>query len=446
MSINQRAWRASDCRVHATEIVNAVLEAADPALALTRAWPADLDDGRPTVLFAIGKASLEMANVAVQRLGTALVRAVITAVPERMGQRRWGGRMEVWPADHPAPTERNVEAARAVAEAARQVTSDQRVLMLISGGGSAHLTLPAEGITLDDLRAVTKALQNGGAPIQDLNTVRKHCEQLKGGRLAAMLASRDIRTFILSDVMGDRPDVIASGPLTPDPTTYADALTVLARYGATPVAPRLTKHLRLGATGQIAETPQRGDSQFPVLNTLIASNSAAVDAAAERLAGLGFRVAEFRKGVEGEAASIGRELAADLRACAASSTKPACMIIGGEPTVTVRREGDVSHLADGMGGPSQELALAAAVELDGEPRIALLAFSTDGIDGPTDAAGAVVTGHTAAHGRAAGLDAAEFLARHDSHTLLDRVGALIRTGPTGTNVNHIAVGLVYPVS
>lgn len=422
--------------------MNAVLEASDPAQALARAWPSEMNDGRPTVLMAIGKASLEMANVAVQRLGRSLVRAVITAVPERMHKHRLGGRVEVMPADHPWPTDRNIEAASRVAELAREVTPDQRVVLLISGGGSAHLTLPAGDVTLDDLRAITKALQRAGAPIQELNAVRKHIEQLKGGRLAALLAASDIRAFILSDVIGDRLDAIASGPVAPDPTTYGDALEVLSRYGIASVALRVTKHLERGAAGVVNETLKPGDPRLArVMSTIIASNSTAVTAAAEHAERLGFHVVNVEMGVEGDAADAGRRLASLLRTLVRESSRPACVVFGGEPTVRVI---DSGADAPAVGGPSQELALAAAVDLEGEPRAALLAFSTDGIDGPTDAAGAIVTGLTVAHDPAAGLDAAAFLARHDSYTLLDRVGALTRTGPTGTNVNHIAVGLVYP--
>lgn len=438
-----------DHRKHADEIIRAVLNAADPARALMKHWPAQLADGRPTLVIAIGKASLEMANVAVQRLGHSLIRAIVAAVPERVRKHRMGGRIEVLPVDHPWPSDRNVTAARAIAELASGAPREHRVVLLISGGGSAHLTLPGDGLKLEDLRAVSQALQRAGAPIQDLNAVRKHTEQLKGGRLAAMLRGSDIHAFILSDVMGDRLDAIASGPVSPDPTTYADALGVLDRYGAAAAAPRVTEHLRRGAAGQIEETPKPGDAIFDrVTSTVIAGNAMAVDAAAARAERLGFRVMDRVTGVEGEAASVGDDLARDLREHARESSIAMAVVRGGEPTVRADgMEGDAAKAlksSRGSGGPSQELALAAAQALEGQERMVLLAFSTDGIDGPTDAAGAVVTGQTVPACRAAGLDPAEFMSRHDSHTILDRVGAIIRTGPTGTNVNHVAIGLIYP--
>jgi len=359
----------------------------------------------------------------------------VTAVPERIGRAGAMGVLREYPADHPLPMARNVEAARAVDTLARRVRPGERVILLISGGGSAHLTMPAGAITLDELAAVTRALQRAGAPIKDLNAVRKHAERLKGGRLAAMMSGVDVRVFVLSDVMGDRLDAIASGPAAADPTTYGDALEVLERFGAAGVSPGVTEHLRRGAAGLEEETPKPGDPRLAgVKSVIIASNATAVDAAARAAAELGFRVMEQRTGVEGPSAEAGRQLAAELRRLDSEGAGPCAVVVGGETTVDAAG-------SDGLGGPSQELALAAAMDLPG--RGAVLAFSTDGVDGPTDAAGAVVTGCAVARALEHGVDLARALARHDSYTALGAIGALVRTGPTGTNVNHIAAGLVY---
>ncbi|MCC6679153.1 MAG: DUF4147 domain-containing protein [Phycisphaerales bacterium] len=429
--------RFEDHHRHAEAIIAAVLEAADPAATLARAWPGELDDGARATVIAIGKASLEMARAAMQRLGPALAGGVVIAVPERAGDTTHIGPLRVVPADHPWPTERNVAAAREVEVLAHGIRPGERVIVLISGGGSAHLTLPAGAISLEDLAAVTRALQRAGAPIQDLNAVRKHAERLKGGRLGVLLARADVRVFVLSDVMGDRLDVIASGPAAPDPTTYGDAIALLEYYRAAGTAPAVAEHLRRGARGELEETPKPGDPRLAAIrHTIIANNSTAVEAAARAGRKLGFEVVEVRLGVEGDAASAGRWLAARLREVTAARPGPVAVVLGGETTVDVQA-------ARGTGGPSQELALAAAIELDGEERMAVLAFSSDGVDGPTDAAGAIVTGRARAQARERGVDLRESLSGHDSHGSLGAIGALVRTGPTGTNVNHIAIGLGY---
>jgi hydroxypyruvate reductase len=313
-----------------------------------------------------------------------------------------------------------------------------RIIVVLSGGGSAHLTLPSGNLTLDDLRGVNDALQRAGAPITALNAVRKHTERLKGGRLALPASSVPTTVYALSDVVGDRLDTIASGPFAPDATTFGDAIGVLERYGVKDACARILAHLEAGGRGEIAETPKPGDPALArVEHVVIGNNRAVIDAAGEAIGACGFRVAAMQEGVEGESASVGRELARQaIRAARAGDA--ACVIFGGEPTVRVGS-------ATGRGGPSQELALAAAIELAASSeqglaqRVAIVSLSTDGIDGPTDFAGAIVTAQTAA--RIA--DPAAALAAHASTDALDRAGALLRTGPTGTNVNHVAAALVY---
>ncbi len=362
----------------------------------------------------------------------------VAVVPERLG--RLADRpfpFEAFPTSHPLPDERNVRAAQAIADVARRAGEGDTLIALISGGGSAMLTLPVEGLTLDDLRRVSDALMKAGAPIDALNAVRKHCEQLKGGGLARLAYPARVWAFILSDVVGDRLDVIASGPTAADPTTYADALAVLDAYGVRHVAPAVAAHLEAGARGERPETVKPGDRVLAsVTNTLIGSNRLALEAAYRYAAEAGWRVAELRPGVEGEAREVGAALgraALDLRQ--APGSRPACLLMGGETTVTVS--------GGGRGGRNQELTLAAAIALDGAEGIAVVSFATDGIDGPTDAAGAIATGQTCARARALGLDPQAYLDDNDSYTFFEQVGGLIRIGPTGTNVNDVMFALVY---
>jgi hydroxypyruvate reductase len=238
-------------------------------------------------------------------------------------------------------------------------------------------------------------------------------------------------------VPGDDLSVIGSGPMSPDPSTYADALAVLDRRGCRAVSPAITALLEAGNRGQYSETPKPGDPIFRRVNpTVLASNGTAVDAAEATLRRQGFVVVEAKSDVQGEAAAVGTALAREASQLARSSRARAAIIWGGETTVTV---GD----ATGRGGRNQELALAAAIGIEGQTRAAIATFATDGVDGPTDAAGAIVTGDTCARARSCGFDPHECLANHDSYTLLDRLGALIRTGPTGTNVNDLAIALLF---
>mgnify|MGYP005850497565 CR=1 FL=1 len=428
----------ADHERHARALIDAVLEAADPARALEANWPQALAQASRRLVVGAGKAALEMALKLDELCDHDLKGGAVAVVPERLEcltDRPLS--FEAFPTSHPLPDERNVRAAQAIAEVARRAGEGDALIALISGGGSAMLTLPVEGVTLDDLRRVSDALMKAGAPIDALNAVRKHCEQLKGGGLARLAYPARVWAFILSDVVGDRLDVIASGPTAADPTTYADALAVLDTYGVRHTAPAITAHLEAGARGERPETVKPGDRALAnVTNTLIGSNRLALEAARRYAAGFGWRVAELRLGVEGEARAVGAALgraALDLQQAAAR--RPACLLMGGETTVTVG--------GSGRGGRNQELALAAAIVLDGAKGIAVVSFATDGIDGPTDAAGAIATGQTCARARVLGLDPQAYLDDNDSYTFFEQVGGLIQVGPTGTNVNDVMFALVY---
>ncbi len=411
-------------------IVRAVLEAADPAAAVTRSWRADLLPGGPVVLIAYGKASVAMASAAMALLGDRIVEGVVIGVPSHVDAFDAGGLpVRAIAADHPLPTERNVLAAAEVEGVANSLPAGASVLALISGGASAQLTAPAPGLTLRDMRDTTDAMLRAGATIGELNAVRKHCDRLKGGGLAAMLAPAPVVGLVVSDVMGDRLDLVSSGPTAPDTSTFADALDAIAGRGA-PVPASVLEHLGAGARGDRPETPKPRDPAFDhVTHRVIANNAISVGSLAAMLERDGYHV-ESKTGVEGEAAEVGGALGRAVRDARPGSA----LVWGGETTVRV-------GAASGMGGRNQELALAAARTIEGDRDAFVCSIGTDGVDGPTDAAGGAVTNRTASELLVAGVDLDDALERHDSHRALDAVGRLIRTGPTGTNVNDVMVGL-----
>jgi hydroxypyruvate reductase len=338
------------------------------------------------------------------------------------------------------PDVAGVQGAERLAALLREAGADDLVICLISGGGSALLTLPQPGITLEDLRALTDALLRCGATINEINALRKHLQQLQGGGIAQLAAPATVISLILSDVVGDPLDVIASGPTSPDTTTFADAWAVLETYGLVEAVPRsIVERLRAGLAGQVPETPKPGEALFErVQNVIIGSNALAAQAAVGRARELGFAALVLSTYVEGEAREVARvaaALAKDLARHGRPLRPPACLVLGGETTVTLR--------GSGRGGRNQELALAAAIALDGWPDVLIATLATDGNDGPTDAAGAIATGETSAQGRALGLEARAYLANNDSYTYFDRLGGLIRTGPTNTNVNDLLFVLAY---
>ncbi len=343
-------------------------------------------------------------------------------------------------AAHPTPDERSVVAGQQMADLLAQADERDLVIALISGGGSALLNLPVPGVTLADLQRLTAELLACGAPIGAINTLRKHLDRLKGGGLARLAAPATLITLILSDVVGSPLDVIASGPTVADPTTFADALALLDHYELRDrCPPAILAYLTAGARGEQPETLKPGD---PVLakgqHVLIGSNAQAAQAALAAAQAAGFHALLLTTSLEGEAREVGKVLAAIAREIATNGhplTRPACVIAGGETTVTLR--------GTGLGGRNQELALSAALALAGLADAAVIALATDGGDGPTDAAGAIVTGQTCAYARALGLDPQAYLDNNDSYTFFERAGGMLLTGPTGTNVNDIALVLVY---
>ena len=435
----------SDLLAIATELQRAALAAVEPAAAVRRHIYRegnvlvvadrryDLTGYERVFVVAGGKAAVPMTAAVVDILGNCLDAAVVvTKRGSRLNLKSQISNLQILEAGHPTPDENSARGAQAIADLVCQATERDLVICLISGGGSALLTLPVPGLTLADLQALTDALLRSGATINEMNTVRKHCSQIKGGNLARLAAPATLITLILSDVVGDPLDVIASGPTVPDPTTVMDAQAVLKRYG-------------IGETGvfletpvSFRETPKPGDPVFErVQHVVVGSNRLAALAAVEEARRLGFNALLLSTYVEGEAREVARvaaALAKGIRAHGDPLPVPACLGWGGETTVTMR--------GDGKGGRNQELALAAALALDGWPGVLVMALATDGADGPTDAAGAVITGETVARARMLGLDPQAALETNDSYPLFDALGGLIHTGPTGTNVNDLLFVLV----
>jgi glycerate 2-kinase len=424
-------------------ILDAALAAVDPRDAVRRAlrW----DDGALAIgegdlarpgeggriwLIAAGKAAAGMALGALDVLGDAIAGGTVT-VPH--GTRTaLPPRMDVWEAAHPVPDAHGLAGAVAALEVARGAGEGDVVLCLLSGGASALWPAPVAGVSLSELAAATHALLRAGAPIAEVNAVRKHLSRIAGGRLAQAAAAARVVTLVISDVVGSPLDAVASGPTVPDPTTYADALEVLRRYGAQ-VPAGIIAHLQAGDAGAVEETPKPADATFLHASThVIARNRDALDAAAQAATALGWNVTVEGDDMEGEARDVAAQVAAlawGAHAEGTSALVPHLFLLGGETTVTVT--------GDGRGGRNQELALALAIELDGEPGVTAACIATDGRDGPTDAAGAVVDGTSAERARSLGLDPHDHLHRNDSHPLHRATGDLLVTGPTGTNVNDL---------
>jgi hydroxypyruvate reductase len=456
-SLRAAPWGSAVARIMA-----AALDAVDPAAAIHRYLRRDgslLHAGERTYdlrhyqrVFVVGagKAGTPMARAAAEIVGDQLAGGVVLVKgyeeTRRLGDKEqedtattppvsWSPNLLILAAGHPIPDERGVAGARRIARLLEQMTERDLVIALISGGGSALLTLPAEGIGLAELQALTNILLRCGANINEINTLRKHLDQAKGGGLARLAQPASVLTLVLSDVVGSPLDVIGSGPTVPDTSSFGDAYAVLERYDVVSDTPApIVDRLRRGMAGQLAETPKPGDQQFArVQNLIVGSNPQAAAAALGAARAAGFNTLLLTTFLQAEAREAGRVLAAVARELADSGqplARPACLIAGGETTVTLR--------GAGRGGRNQELALAAVADLAGLPDVALVALATDGGDGPTDAAGAVATGATLARATGQGLDLAAHLARNDAYPFFEALGDLLKPGPTETNVNDLA--------
>lgn len=421
----------------AREILLAAIRAVDPRVLTAnalRGWRSGLAP-RSVDVIAAGKAAGTMVRGAGDALGDAL-RGGVAITPG--ADSPMPGGVHAFTGGHPMPNEEGARGARAAVRLLGEAGPSSRLLVLISGGASALMTMPASGITIADIVAMSGALMASGADIRELNCVRKHVDQLKGGLMARVAAGRTIRALVLSDVIGDPLDVIASGPLVPDPTTYDDAIRVLrVRRVWDAVAPAVREHLLAGARGEHPETPKAGDPCFAdVQISVVGNNTLAVEGAAAEARRRGFEVEVLDQPVSGEAREAGERFArrALERWSRADAARPRCVVGGGETTVTVS--------GSGIGGRNLEFAAAAALTIDGASGIAVGSIGTDGRDGPTDAAGAVVDGETAVRARAARLELTDHLRNNDTLRPLDAAGAVVRTGLTGTNVMDVCVATV----
>jgi hydroxypyruvate reductase len=435
-------------RQAALGIFNAAVRAVDPGEAIRRHLV------RKGVRLRFGRETVDLGKVGeivVVGCGKA-AGPMAAAVEEIVGDRIRGGlvvtkyghvqptrTVRIHEAGHPVPDDAGIAGGQAVLDHVRGLSFDDLVIVLISGGGSALTPAPVEGITLAEKQALTKALLACGADIREMNTVRKHISRFKGGQLARAAQPARVVTLILSDIVGDPLDAIASGPTVPDPTTYADALSILDKYrirGEIPAAIR--DRLEAGARGEASETPKPDNPLFArVSNLIVGSNIQALQAAKSEARALGLAPMILSSSIEGETREIARmhaALAREVRSSGNPLPPPACLISGGETTVTLR--------GSGKGGRNQEFVLAAALDIAGLPRTVILSAGTDGTDGPTDAAGAIADGETCARAAGAGLSPRKALDANDAYPFFERLGDLILTGPTKTNVMDVRLVLV----
>lgn len=442
---------------HLQEIFWAAIRAADPYGAvlrhLSRTGMTLLADGKSfdlsrfarIVVIGAGKGASFMAKAVEDVLGDRIDSGIVivkyghsTAALSKVVQIE---------ASHPLPDEAGVKGTERVVEILKGADEATFVVCLLSGGASSLLVAPAEGLSLEDKRSTTDLLLNCGASIDELNSVRKHLSRIKGGRLAELASPATMATLLLSDVIGDRLDVIASGPTVADTTTFRDAMDVVEKYGITGRLPAsVLKRLRDGLEGRLKETPKGKEPFFKVVsNVVVGSLKESLDAAREAASSMGLDAEVVTAELKGEARGAARLLAE--RALAARRTpehghKARCLISGGETTVTVK--------GNGTGGRNQELALAFALEIEGVEGVTLFSAATDGTDGPTDAAGAIVDGTTAQAARSLGIDPAVYLADNDSYGFFERLDSMsaseshLKTGPTGTNVMDINIIVIQP--
>jgi hydroxypyruvate reductase len=417
-------------RKHALDIFHAALEAADPVQAVLAHIKCDGRAGREVL--RVGRRSYRLADFdRIHVIGSGKASAKMAQALERLlGKRVTGGwinvpdgtkaklkRIHLHESGHPVPDERGVEGARRIAEIARESGPRDLLLCVISGGASALMPLPVAGMTLEGKKAITRQLLASGATIHEMNTVRKHLSAIKGGHLAALGAPATVVALILSDVIGDDLSVIGSGPTVLDSTTIDDAAAVLKRFGI-PIP-------------QLTETPK---TQVNAQNVIVGSNRQSIDAAAKKAKALGYRPIVLSTTIDGETREIARMHAALAREMMARGGTRACFLSGGETTVTIR--------GTGLGGRNQEFVLAAAMALESTPKVTIFSGGTDGIDGPTDAAGAIADASTLRRAAVLRLNPTQFLADNDSHHFFQKVGGLVKTGPTGTNVADVRILLV----
>lgn len=437
----------------AVEIFNAALDAADPYNSVRafvsldgstlNAGPGrfDLDSFDRIVVVGAGKGTAPMAAAVEDILGERITRGLVVVKYGHTWPGGGLGSIEQVEASHPLPDEAGVSGAERIKEILRASDEKTLVVCLLSGGASALLVSPVEGITLEEMRTATDLVMSAGADIFELNSVRKHLSAVKGGRLAELAAPATLLTLIVSDVIGDRLDTIGSGPTVPDGTTFEEALSVVEKYGLAGKMPgSVMRHLRDGVEKKVEETPKGTEDFFKhTENIIVGGLRTSLEAAVKKAEELDFRTELVTDELTGEAKEAAAMLAKKAQQARTTLERgdALCLLSGGETTVKVTGKG--------LGGRNQELALAFALEVEGEGGLTLLSAGTDGTDGPTDAAGAVVDGETVVRARELGIDPEKYLAENDSYRFFDRLDQLagtrthLKTGPTGTNVMDVQI-------
>jgi glycerate 2-kinase len=430
------------------EILRAGLDAVDPEQAVRRyvrreqdtllvgESSYDLDRYRRVIIIGAGKGTAPMAKALEDILGDMLTGGWIVV---KYGYGMHLRRTHVTEAGHPIPDQAGLMGAEELLGQLGGCREDDLVICAFSGGGSALLPVPVPPFTLEEKQTCTQVLMECGASIDEINAIRKHLSRTKGGQLARQAYPAAMISLLLSDVVGDRLDVIASGPTVPDESTYGDCMEIVERYHLVERLPKaVVEHFRRGIAGDVEETPKHGDPIFSrVQNLIVGNNRGCLLAAQDKAASLGYHTLVLTSQIEGEAREVAQVVAAvgkEIRQARMPIAPPACILAGGETTVTIQGKG--------KGGRNQELALACAIAIDGWEGISLFSAGTDGTDGPTDAAGAMVDGTTCGRAREAGLDPRTFLAENNSYSLFESLDDLIKTGPTRTNVMDMICMLV----
>jgi len=396
----------------------------------------DLNTFHKIFLVGTGKASNSMAKAVEEIFGDRMTKGVVTT---KYGHLLPLKKTEIIEAGHPIPDQKGYEGAKKIQGLLKKSGPKDLVIFILSGGGSALLPFPADGIELKEKQEMTQLLLDCGADIKEINTIRKHISRMKGGWLTRWAYPSTVIGFILSDVVGDQLDVIGSGPTVPDPSTFEEAWEILKKYDLlNEIAPSIQKHLILGKEGKVEETPKPGDVVFErVYNSLIGSNILALRAAEKEATSLGLNTLILSSSIEGETREASRFHTAIAKEVISSGNpipKPACILSGGETTVTIK--------GNGLGGRNQEFALAGALEISGIEKVVLLSGGTDGTDGPTDASGAMVDHTTVHRAKSMGLDPKAHLENNDAYPFFQKLGDLLITGPTHTNVMDVRILLV----
>jgi len=434
-------------REDAGAIFHAGLRAVEPAAAVRRHVQRDgnflivadrqydLRDFKSIFVIGAGKAACPMAAVLEEILAERLTGGQVNVKYGHLSPLK---KIHIQEAGHPIPDAAGVRGAEKILSLLRQADERALVIGVISGGGSALLPLPAVGINLEDKQAATKLLLACGATINEINAVRKHISQVKGGQLARAVYPATLLTLLLSDVIGDRLDVIASGPTAPDASTFKEAQLIFEKYNILASLPAsIKKHITRGLAGAVAETPKAGDPIFKkTQNLIVANNRQAIAAAKAEAQKRGYQTLILSTLIEGETREIARmhaAIAKEIHLSGNPLSPPACVISGGETTVTLH--------GTGRGGRNQEFVLAAAQEISGWPDTVILSAGTDGTDGPTEAAGAICDHQTVARALALGLNLRTFLSGNDSYHFFEKLGDLMITGPTNTNVMDLRIML-----